>query len=91
MQWNLLRPRVADPLLAGLEDDAWVYFVHSYAAPDLGSCIATCEYGGEVVAMVRRDRVWATQFHPEKSGISGLRLLANFVALVRDESRPRVA
>jgi glutamine amidotransferase len=87
MQWNLLRPRGAagatDPLLAGLADDAWVYFVHSYAAPMSDTCIASCEYGGDVVAMVRRDQVWATQFHPEKSGESGLQLLRNFVDLVR--------
>jgi glutamine amidotransferase len=84
MQWNLLRPRsLGDPLLAGLEHDAWVYFVHSYAAPDGASCVATCDYGSDVVAMVRRDEVWATQFHPEKSGQAGLRLLANFVEVVR--------
>ncbi len=91
MQWNRLQARRVDPLLAGLEDDAWVYFVHSYAATDLGSCIATCDYGGDVVAMVRRDNVWATQFHPEKSGTTGLRLLTNFVALVRDSITPKVA
>jgi imidazole glycerol-phosphate synthase subunit HisH len=83
MQWNLLRPRAADPLLDGLGDAAWVYFVHSYAAPDSASCVATCEYGGDVVAVVRREQVWATQFHPEKSGEVGLHLLANFVALAR--------
>ena len=90
MQWNILRPRVADPLLAGLEHDAWVYFVHSYAAPDGDTCIATCEYGSDVVAMVRRDQVWATQFHPEKSGATGLRLLTNFVDLVRSTRTPKV-
>ena len=90
MQWNLLRSRGTDPLLAGLEHDAWVYFVHSYAAPDSDVCIATCDYGSDVVAMVRRDRVWATQFHPEKSGVSGLRLLANFVELVRDDAARKV-
>ena len=85
MQWNVLRPRTADPLLVGLECDTWFYFVHSYAVPDSTSCVATCDYGGDVVAMVRQDRVWATQFHPEKSGASGLRLLANFVDLVRGD------
>jgi glutamine amidotransferase len=90
MQWNILQPRVADPLLVGLEHDAWVYFVHSYAAPDGAACIATCDYGSDVVAMVRRDDVWATQFHPEKSGASGLQLLTNFVALVHAARSPRV-
>ncbi len=86
MQWNVLQPRATDPLLTGLEHDAWVYFVHSYAAPLDHSCIATCDYGSDVVAMVRKGRVWATQFHPEKSGPSGLRLLTNFVDFVREDA-----
>lgn len=87
MQWNLLRVRTPDPLLTGLESDAWAYFVHSYAAPMSQACIATCDYGSEVVAMVRQDNVRATQFHPEKSGEVGLRLLENFVELVRTGER----
>jgi glutamine amidotransferase len=83
MQWNRLDVRGPDPILVGLERDAWVYFVHSYAAPDSAAVIATCDYGDAVVAMVRRDHVWATQFHPEKSGAHGLRLLTNFVDIVR--------
>jgi glutamine amidotransferase len=86
MQWNRLLVRRADPLLAGLEHDAWVYFVHSYAAPMSDACLATCEYGSEVVAMVRQGNVRATQFHPEKSGQAGLRLLSNFVDLVRSDA-----
>ena len=80
MQWNVLdiiRPDSA--LLAGVEN-GWAYFVHSYAAPEGEDVIATCDYGGPVVAAVGRDRVWATQFHPEKSGSTGLRILANFAA-----------
>jgi imidazole glycerol-phosphate synthase subunit HisH len=83
MQWNRLEVRWPDPLLAGLEKDAWVYFVHSYAAADSDHVIATCDYGGPVVAAVQHERVWATQFHPEKSGAHGLRLMSNFVDLVR--------
>jgi glutamine amidotransferase len=83
MQWNLLHVRRADPLLAGL-DDAWVYFVHSYAAADSDDVLATCDYGGPVTAVVRRGDVWATQFHPEKSGRHGLQLLRNFVDLVAE-------
>jgi glutamine amidotransferase len=82
MQWNRLEVRRRDPLLADLEADAWVYFVHSYAAEDSDDVIATCEYGGPVAAVVRRENVWATQFHPEKSGRHGLQLLRNFVELV---------
>jgi glutamine amidotransferase len=82
MQWNRLVVNTPGPLLEGLEHDAWVYFVHSYAADDPTHTVASCDYGGAVTAVVRRDNVWATQFHPEKSGRDGLRLLANFVAMV---------
>lgn len=81
MQWNLLDVRDAgNPLFAGLDRGAWVYFVHSYAPEPGPDVIATCDYGGPVVAAAGRDRLWATQFHPEKSGGTGLRLLSNFVA-----------
>jgi imidazole glycerol-phosphate synthase subunit HisH len=80
MQWNRLDPRADSPLLAGLGDPAWVYFVHSFAPEPTGDVVATCDYGGPVVAAVQRGTLWATQFHPEKSSASGLRLLANFVA-----------
>lgn len=88
MQWNrLVRPpgRPAHPMLDGLEDEAWVYFVHSYGlhGSPLGladaELVASCDYGGDVAAAVARGRLWACQFHPEKSGRSGLRILANFV------------
>jgi len=82
MQWNRLDPVVSDsPMLAGLGERPWLYFVHSYAPELSDDVVATCEYGGQVVAAAARDRVWATQFHPEKSGPAGLRLLANFVAV----------
>ncbi|MFN2607819.1 MAG: imidazole glycerol phosphate synthase subunit HisH [Acidimicrobiales bacterium] len=80
MQWNRLAREAETPMLAGLDDPAWVYFVHSYAPEPSPDVVATCDYGGPVVAAVARDRLWATQFHPEKSGAAGLRLLANFVA-----------
>jgi glutamine amidotransferase len=81
MQWNRLDIRRPSPLLDGIDDQDWVYFVHSYApvpAQD-GDVVATCDYGGDVVAMVERGPLWATQFHPEKSSAVGLQLLANFV------------
>ena len=82
MQWNRLVTRTpVDPLLDGLVDDAWMYFVHSYAPDDIAHAIATCDYGGPVVAAVGRLNVWATQFHPEKSGRDGLQLLRNFVSI----------
>jgi imidazole glycerol-phosphate synthase subunit HisH len=71
---------VGDPApFAGLERPLWVYFVHSYAAEPGPDVVATCDYGGPVVAALERGRLWAAQFHPEKSGAAGLGLLGNFV------------
>ena len=80
MQWNTLQPKRPSMLFEGLPQPAWFYFVHSYAPDDLAHAVALCDYGGPVVAAVERGNVWATQFHPEKSGANGMRLLANFVA-----------
>ncbi len=83
MQWNVLdRARVDSPLFADMADPTWVYFVHSYAPEPSDDVVATCDYGGPVVAAVQRERLWATQFHPEKSGAAGLKLLENFVRSV---------
>ncbi len=82
MQWNTLDQLTPSPLLDGLGEHPWLYFVHSYAPDpaDRDEIVATCDYGGPVTAMVQRGVLWATQFHPEKSGRTGLALLANFVA-----------
>lgn len=82
MQWNELHLAAPDPLFAGLPDVPWVYFVHSYAAVpvDPSVVVATCNYGTDLTAVVRRDNVVATQFHPEKSAVDGLAMLVNFVA-----------
>ena len=79
MQWNRLDCGES-PMFAGLDDPKWVYFVHSYAPEPGPDVVATCDYGGPVVAAVARGTLWATQFHPEKSSATGLRLLSNFVA-----------
>ncbi|MEM9790402.1 MAG: imidazole glycerol phosphate synthase subunit HisH [Planctomycetota bacterium] len=84
MGWNALDFSGDDPLLSGLWSGCWVYFVHGYhavveAADDV---LATTDYGGPVVAVVRRGNVWGTQFHPEKSQAVGLAMLGNFAALV---------
>ena len=84
MQWNRLDVRRRDePMLDGLEDGAWVYFVHSlHGVPDDPDVVvATCEYGTTLNAAFRLGNVFATQFHPEKSSHDGLRLLGNFVRL----------
>lgn len=86
MQWNRLDlARPESPLLQGLGPEPWVYFVHSYAAEPSEDVIATCDYGGSVVAAVEHGRIWATQFHPEKSGPVGLELLTNFARLCGGE------
>jgi glutamine amidotransferase len=87
MQWNLVDVRRPSRLFAHVPDPVWMYFVHSYAADAQGeSVVATCDYGGLVAAAVERDGLWATQFHPEKSGAVGLELLRGFV----DAARPKV-
>jgi glutamine amidotransferase len=83
MQWNRLSVRRPHPLLAGLPTDPWMYFVHSFAAKDSPATVATCDYGGDVVAAVAAGPVAAVQFHPEKSSDAGLALLANFVESCR--------
>jgi glutamine amidotransferase len=80
MQWNLLERRGDPALLSLAPDPAWAYFVHSYAAEtDDDLVVATCDYGGPVVAAVEAGPVWATQFHPEKSGDAGAHILRNWV------------
>ena len=82
MQWNVvdvIRPTV---LFEGVPEPIWMYFVHSYAAPMSDDVVATCDYGGPVVAAVERGHVHAAQFHPEKSSTAGLAFMGNFVDLV---------
>jgi imidazole glycerol-phosphate synthase subunit HisH len=90
MGWSRIRPRGADPLLAGLEGGAWMFFVHSFVAlAGEQDTVATVAFaGGEACAAARRGRIRGVQFHPEKSGASGARLLANFLALAGSEREP---
>jgi imidazole glycerol-phosphate synthase subunit HisH len=87
MQWNRLEP-VGPPtgILDALPADPWVYFVHSYAPEPTGDTTAVCHYGGPVVAAAARGPVVGVQFHPEKSGMVGLALLANFVRIVDERA-----
>ena len=80
MGWNALAPS-DHPLFAGIAPGDHAYFVHSYhlVPDDPAHALATVDYGGPVVAAVGRDNVAGTQFHPEKSQSSGLRLIANFL------------
>ena len=81
MGWNDLRLAAAHPVLDGIATGQHAYFVHSYHmdVADPGQLLATAEYGGPVTAIVGRDTMVGTQFHPEKSQGPGLRLIANFL------------
>ncbi|TWU06845.1 Imidazole glycerol phosphate synthase subunit HisH 1 [Symmachiella macrocystis] len=83
MGWNRLKVSGEQPLLAGIPDDAYFYFVHSYyvAPQDQSVVAATSDYGIDFVSMIARGNMFATQFHPEKSQKVGLRLLKNFAEL----------
>ncbi len=83
MGWNSLRRQHESPLLAGVPDGSMVYFVHSYLCrpADPAVVMATAEHGGPFCAVLQRDNLFATQFHPEKSGAVGLRMLDNFARL----------
>ena len=82
MGWNKLKVVTDSSILEGI-DGEYFYFVHSYhVVPDNEEIIAgTCEYGGDVVASLSQNNLFATQFHPEKSGIAGLKILKNFTNL----------
>ena len=86
MGWNEIRPRRAHPILAGMENEnangaaagARFYFIHSFYAPPGAESAATAEYGAAMTAVAAAGTLVASQFHPEKSGRRGLRMLANF-------------
>lgn len=82
MQWNQLKIVKQDEMFAGISDNPWMYFVHSLSAvPQLQSVVvANCNYGTDLVAAIRFENIFATQFHPEKSATEGLKILENFVA-----------
>lgn len=81
MGWNVLTDIKSHPVLAELGRDPHVYFVHSYAmTPERRDHVAArCDYGGKFVAVVARDNLVGTQFHPEKSQQAGQTILANFL------------
>lgn len=81
MGWNALADIAKHPVLDGIEPGAHAYFVHSYKldAADRSNVLATVDYGGPVAAVVGRANMVGTQFHPEKSQKTGLRLIANFL------------
>jgi glutamine amidotransferase len=80
MGWNRVA-QTAHPLWAGVADESWFYFVHSYYArpSDAHHTVGTADYGGRFTCAVARDNIFATQFHPEKSAADGLTLYRNFL------------
>ena len=81
MGWNQLSRSRQDPLLEGIPPGEYFYFVHGYAVPACEMTVAEVEYGPALSAVVRRDNFWGAQFHPERSGAAGARLLGNFLGL----------
>ncbi|WP_306547083.1 imidazole glycerol phosphate synthase subunit HisF [Desulfobulbus sp.] len=88
--WNGLKARQASPLFNGLQGNEKFYFVHSYhvAPTTTDDILTTTDYGYEFVSSIQRGNMIATQFHPEKSGRAGLKLLENFLAADREAVRP---
>jgi len=82
MGWNRVRSLRASALLEGISPNDYFYFAHSFAAPANGKeTAATCEHGREFAAVVESGRIFGVQFHPEKSGVTGAKLLSNFLRL----------
>jgi len=81
--WNALDVRRQGRLLEGLAPGAQVYFTHSYAAPVTDTCAASTAHASVFASVVERDNVYGVQFHPEKSGDAGLRILRNFLEACR--------
>jgi glutamine amidotransferase len=81
--WNTLERTRESALLTGVPAAGYAYFTHSYAAPVTAACVASTTHGSTFAAVVESGRVCGVQFHPEKSGEDGMRILRNFVALCR--------
>lgn len=77
--WNNLDIKMKNPLFEGLGDEPYVYFVHSYYLETKAPVVsATCFYGKDIAVAAQKDNIFAVQFHPEKSGNTGLKILENF-------------
>lgn len=81
MGWTRLETVKADPLIEGVADGAYAYFVHSFVCPDGEATLARADYGTVVPAVVRNGNRWGCQFHPERSAEAGARILKNFLEL----------
>jgi len=82
MGWNQLKRAKLSRLLEGISADAYFYFAHSFAATNAnGEAVALCNHGADFAAVVEQKNIFGVQFHPEKSGEAGARLLQNFLAI----------
>ena len=86
MGWNSVKLIRNSPLLRGVENESYFYFVHSYyAVPEEDIATGVTSYGLEFPSVIEKDNIYATQFHPEKSGKAGLKLLENFLEMVKSK------
>lgn len=81
MGWNSLSQTKSSRLLKSLDDGTYTYFAHSYYAPVISAAAATCTYIHPYTAILEQGNIYAVQFHPEKSGPAGLRIMRNFLDL----------
>ncbi|MCW7549530.1 imidazole glycerol phosphate synthase subunit HisH [Photorhabdus sp. APURE] len=81
MGWNQVQPKAEHPLFRGIKDNTYFYFVHSYAIPLNTYTIAQTEYGNTFSSAIAKDNFFGVQFHPERSGAAGARLLKNFLEM----------
>ncbi|AKA39768.1 imidazole glycerol phosphate synthase subunit HisH [Yersinia ruckeri] len=81
MGWNQVYPQAANPLFRGIAEGTYFYFVHGYAMPICPNTIAQTNYGEPFTAAVEKDNFFGVQFHPERSGAAGARLLKNFLEM----------
>ncbi len=79
--WNQIEMRGHSRLLHGVSDGAFFYYTHSFRAPVIEQTVACTQYGGAFSAVIERANIFGVQFHPEKSGAAGLKILENFCAL----------
>lgn len=79
--WNSVEVKDSSRLFRGIASSSYFYFTHSFRAPVCEATVASCEYGGRFSAAVEQDHLFGVQFHPEKSGETGLKLLSNFCDL----------
>jgi len=85
MGWNSVKIEKKSRLFDGVDDESYFYFVHSYyAVPvDTDIVVGTTDYGGSFPSVIEKENIFATQFHPEKSGSNGLKLLENFIEIIK--------